>query len=63
MISHLTRHAKSNSAKISEVRFLSMKYIYDTITDAIVLSRVSVTKTRVSIGDSVYGIFTRRNYN
>jgi hypothetical protein len=63
MISHLTRHVKSNTAQISAVKFLNMKYIHETTTDAVILSRVSVTKKRVWISESVYCIFTSRNYN
>jgi hypothetical protein len=63
MISHLTRHAKSNTAKISAVRFLSMKYIYETTTNALVLSRVSVTKIWVRIGESIKWIITSSNYD
>jgi hypothetical protein len=33
------------------------------VATGIILSRVSVTKTRVWIGDSVYWIFTSHNYN
>jgi hypothetical protein len=34
-----------------------------SIGEQYILSRVSVTKTRVWIGESVYWIFTSRNYN
>jgi hypothetical protein len=56
------RLSEQNCVRISPPPTRCAHFIL-TNSATIILSRVSVTKTRVWIGESVYWIFTSRNYN